>query len=159
MATAIVAYNKNFAIAEGGQIPWRLPEDFKHFKETTLGGSIIMGRKTYDSLPKRPLPGRLNVVVSRVFNEPVPGVIYANNLNQAFQQANAENPGQPVFIIGGEQIYNLAFEQGVIDKVIASVVDDDHKGDQFFPDLSQSGWSKKLIRECEGFDILEFTPS
>ncbi len=153
---AIVAYNKNFVIAKDNQIPWRISEDFKHFKETTLGCSLIMGRKTYDSLPKKPLPNRLNIVLTRsmVVAE---NVLLAKSLSEALQIANQYNPDKEVFVIGGQQIYDLAFEQCMIDKVIASEINDDQTGDKFFPNLKEMGWNKKLLKTYDNFSVYEFT--
>lgn len=156
MAVVVVAYNKNFAIAENGEIPWRLSEDFKHFKETTSGGSIIMGRTTYESLPKRPLPMRFNIVLSRDKDYDAPGACVSRTLENAIELARDINFGQEIFIVGGQDVYNSAFELGVVDKVIASEVDNDCIGDRFFPNLSECGWDKKLMKEHEGFRVFEF---
>ncbi len=159
MVNLIVAYNKNFAIAENGKIPWYISEDFKHFKRTTKFHSIIMGRKTFDSLPKKPLPGRLNIVLTRdpgPASEKFEGVYFTDDLGMAFRHALMINPNRDIFIIGGEQIYNLALDGNYIEKVIASEVDDDTPGDRFFPDLSYLGWGSKEVQEHEGFKIVEF---
>ena len=105
MATIIVAYDEDRAIAKDGKIPWHIPEDLKHFKETTLNRAIIMGRKTWDSLPLkfRPLPNRMNIVLTRqhhevpLFYDPAEPY-WASSFEDAFRQAVQIHGGKEVFI-------------------------------------------------------------
>ena len=161
MIKLIVAYNNNYAIAENGTIPWYSSEDFKHFKRTTMGCSIIMGYTTWKTLPKQPLPGRLNLVLTRnpgPASAEFPGIYFANDLSVLFRRALMMNPGQDIVIIGGEQIYNLALEGNHVEKVIASEIDDDATGDKFFPNLYDRGWKAETIQDYDGFKVVEFTP-
>lgn len=160
----VVAYNKNFAIAENGKIPWYVPEDFKHFKETTEGGVVIMGRVTYESLPDkfRPLPNRDNIIITRnpynyMTTVSTPnGIHVTSSLEAAKTAAEILNDSDKIFVIGGSQIYNLALESESISKVIASEIDNDVTGDRFFPDLQKNGWKKSVVKEFENFRVAEF---
>ena len=161
MINLIVAYNNNYAIAQNGKIPWYVSEDFKHFKRTTEFHSIIMGRKTWETLPKQPLPSRLNIVLTRdpdSASEKFPEVYFTDDLSMAFRRALLINPDQDIFIIGGEQIYNVALRSNVVEKVIASEIDEDTSGDQFFPNLYDLGWQGEVTEEYDQFKVVEFTP-
>ena len=152
------------AIAEKGEIPWCLPEDFKHFKKTTMGGTIVMGRKTFESLPKKPLPGRFNIVITRTPAKTAEGfggqdVYFTNTLSMAFWKALTQNPGQDIFIIGGSEVYNMALDDNYVDKVIASEVHiNDVVGDRFFPNLYERNWDAKIIKNYDEFTVMELTP-
>jgi dihydrofolate reductase len=96
----IYARSRNGMIGRDGQLPWHLPADLAHFKQTTLGQAVVMGRKTWDSLPERfrPLPGRTNIVITRQTGWHAPGALVAHSLEQAMSLCPA--PG-PLWVIGG----------------------------------------------------------
>lgn len=160
----IVAYNKKHVIGREGKIPWHIPEDMRHFKETTGQCPVIVGRKTWDSLPTKPLPKRLNIVVSRdkhpmpIFYNPG-DPMWASSLEDALRVADVACPGSDVYLIGGGGVYRRALEKGLVTKVIASEIDNDEDGDSFFPDLEQLGWSGQIIKEFPDFKVKEFTSS
>ena len=138
----IVALDKNRLIGKNGQLPWHLPEDLKQFKVRTWGHPIIMGRKTWDSLPKKPLPGRLNIVVSKtvmnaqVFDmeEASQMVYFRSDLKSAIALATTYCPNNDeIFIIGGKQVYETALNEKVVDKMYVTEVHGDHEGDTYFP--------------------------
>ena len=131
---AIVAMNCDNAIGRKGDMPWHLPEDLRHFKELTMGHPVIMGRKTWESIPKRPLPGRRNIVVSGNPAYHADGAEVFGSIEEAVD-ACREIP----FIIGGAQIY----EQSVPfwSKVFITMVDADaDDADAFFPALPDADW-------------------
>ena len=101
---AIVAVASDWAIGRQGDLLCHLPADMKHFKEVTMGHSIIMGRKTFESFPRRPLPGRQNIVITRNADWQYPGVTVVHSLEDAIKAAETDT----VFIIGGAQIYEQA---------------------------------------------------
>ncbi len=126
----IVAVSKNFVIGNQGKIPWHSSADFKFFKSTTMGKPIIMGRKTFDSIG-RPLPGRLNIVISRspeTFKGPE-SVKIVSSISQAIDEAKKELPNE-IFIIGGATIYKQT--QEITNKLYLTVVDIEAKGDAYF---------------------------
>lgn len=130
----IVAYAQNRVIGRDNTLPWKLPSDLAHFKRTTLGHPIIMGRKTWESLG-RPLPGRRNIVISRDANYPAQGAECVTSLAQAIA---AVQDLEEAFVIGGAQIYQeaLPFAQ----QVIATEVQESLEGDAFFAPLDKAQW-------------------
>ena len=135
----VVAYDTNRAIGQGGDLPWgrNLPADLAHFKRLTKGGDVIMGRKTFESIGRRPLPERENIVIS---SRPtgVKGVLTAMNLPSALVLSR-----YPVFIIGGAQVYGDALKMPEIDTIYATEVDAAFPdADTFFPELDMSVWQE-----------------
>ena len=155
----IAAMDKKRGIGKDNKIPWHIPEDLKRFKALTSGHPIIMGRKTWDSLPLKPLPKRVNIVVTRNpdFSFARPGLAkldVGGSLEEAVEiaknaAASAEGFGEPkeVFIIGGGQIYEQAIKKGLVDKLYLTLVDADFDADTFFPDYSEF---KKVVFEQKG---------
>nr|MBF0684178.1 dihydrofolate reductase [Pseudomonas sp.] len=133
--TLVVAYAKNRVIGRDNALPWRLPADLAHFKRTTLGKPIIMGRKTWDSLG-RALPGRLNIVVSRNPELQATGATVVGNLEQALNACKASG-AQEACVIGGEAIFAMALP--LADTVIATEIDAEVPGDTWFAPLP-AGW-------------------
>jgi len=138
--TLIVAYSTNRAIGRDNALPWKLPGDLAHFKRSTLGHPIIMGRKTWDSLG-RPLPGRSNIVISRNPDFSAAGAILAPTLEAAVAACGDIDEA---FVIGGAQIYAQALPQAR--RVLATEVHADVEGDAFFPLLPSFQW-KETARE------------
>tara|TARA_B100001989_G_scaffold246935_1_gene218470 strand:- start:274 stop:786 length:513 start_codon:yes stop_codon:yes gene_type:complete len=124
------------AIGFKNQLLWHLPEDLKHFKELTLGYPIIMGRNTYESIIKilgKPLPGRTNIVLSRVGEEVTPGAKVAHSLEDGINIAKEENPTE-IHIGGGAMLYREALP--LVDRLHLTLVEDEPEADTFFPDFS-----------------------
>lgn len=138
--TLIVAYSTNRAIGRDNALPWKLPGDLAHFKRSTLGHPIIMGRKTWDSLG-RPLPGRSNIVISRNPDFSAAGAILAPTLEAAVAACGDIDEA---FVIGGAQIYAQALPRAR--RVVATEVHADVEGDAFFPLLPSFQW-KETARE------------
>lgn len=138
--TLIVAYSTNRAIGRDNALPWKLPGDLAHFKRSTLGHPIIMGRKTWDSLG-RPLPGRSNIVISRNPEFSAAGAVLAPTLEAA---VSACGDIDEAFVIGGAQIYAQALPLARL--VLATEVHADVEGDAFFPLLPSFQW-KETARE------------
>lgn len=134
----IVAQSLNRVIGVNNELPWRLPEDLKYFKATTMGKPIIMGRKTYDSIG-RPLPGRTNIVVTRQAGWSATGVKVASTLEQAVALASAEEP-QEIMVIGGAQIYELMLPAA--DRIYLTQVYAEIEGDAWFPALPEGQWQE-----------------
>lgn len=141
MITLIVAATKNNAIGKDNKMMWHLPNDLKHFKNTTWGFPIIMGRKTFESLGKA-LPGRENIVVTRNEDWEAEGVTVAYSLEEAIEKAGVSNTKE-IFIAGGGKIYKQAME--IADKILITRVTADLEADTFFPKISKKDW--KLVNE------------
>lgn len=134
----IAALGKNRVIGNNNKMPWHLPADLQFFKKTTMGSPIIMGRKTYDSIGQ-PLPGRLNIVLSRNKNLLIDGCIVVSSLEEALKEALPENTDE-VFIIGGAYLYNKSIEN--IDRLYLTLIDAKFIGDTFFPDYTLYNWKQ-----------------
>ncbi|MEP7255336.1 MAG: dihydrofolate reductase [Ferruginibacter sp.] len=132
----IVAASTNNVIGKNNQLLWNLPNDMKFFKNTTWGMPVIMGRKTYESVDK-PLPGRINVVITRQPGWNAEGTVVATDLNDAIKKA-AETNCKEIFIIGGGEIFKLAIE--LADKIYMTRVHTTIDGDAFFPTIDENKW-------------------
>jgi dihydrofolate reductase len=133
----IVAASTNNAIGKNNQLLWHLPNDLKFFKNTTWGMPVIMGRKTFESVNK-PLPGRINIVITRQQNWQAAGVIVAADLQDAVQKATATNCKE-AFVIGGGEIYAAALP--IANNIYLTRVHTTIEGDTFFPTLSTNEWT------------------
>jgi dihydrofolate reductase len=137
---AIVAMNEARVIGREGQLPWHIPEDLKRFKKLTLGSPVIMGRKTYESLPAvaRPLPGRLNIVITRNKDFKAPdGVIVVGSPAAAVEVAqSADSLSGKAWIIGGAEIYKASL--GYTDEIALTRVPGSDPGDAYFPEFEES---------------------
>ena len=131
----IFARARNGVIGRNNSLPWHLPEDLAHFKATTLGQPVIMGRKTWDSLPVkfRPLPGRMNMVVTRQTDWQSDGAHVVHSVDEALQACPTE--AQP-WVIGGAELYRLAMPLAT--RVVVTEIDADYEGDAFAPELDAS---------------------
>ena len=138
----IAAHARNRVIGNRGNLPWHEPEDLAHFKRTTLGHAVIMGRKTAESLKLRPLPKRRNLVVTRQVGLSLPGFEVFTSLDAAIVAARTSDP-EPM-IIGGGELYALALPQ--ITTMHLTVVDRDCDGDAFFPDFDERDWREQERR-------------
>jgi len=136
----IVAMAQNRTIGIDNTLPWRIPEDLKHFKTLTMGHHMIMGRKTFESIG-RPLPGRTTVVVSRDRNLKIDGCIVAHSLAEALA-ACASDP--EVFVVGGADIYAQAL--GLADALYITEIRQDVAGDAWFPEFDRETW-QEVARE------------
>lgn len=134
----IVAVAENGVIGKDNDLIWDLPKDMSFFKKTTMEHHVIMGRKNFESIPERfrPLPNRTNVVITRQSNYQAEGCVVVNSLEAALEVAKYNGDKEP-FIIGGGQIYKLALERNMIDKIYLTKVHDTFQGDTFFPELSE----------------------
>ncbi len=138
----IVAMSPTRVIGNAGQLPWHHPEDLQHFKRTTVGHAVIMGRKTADSLNHRPLPKRRNLVVTRQTDLTIPGFEIYNDLHAAIAAARHDDP-EP-FIIGGGQLYAAALPN--ITTMYLTIVDDPVNGDAYFPAFNEADWQERERR-------------
>jgi dihydrofolate reductase len=138
----IVAMANNNAIGKDNQLLWHLPEDLQYFKRTTMGKPIVMGRKTFESIG-RPLPGRLNVVITRQQDWQHDGVKVVHTIDDALRLAEAQSMIDgidEVMVIGGAEIYKTALLKA--DKLYVTRVDADIEGDAFFPEIDQTVWQE-----------------
>ena len=134
-------------IGADGVMPWHLPEDLAHFRRTTAGAPVLMGRTTWESLPERfrPLPGRANIVVSRQVGYPAPGALVVDSIEAGRATAG---PGR-TWVMGGAQIYRATID--VADVLVVTEIDLDVPGDAFAPPIGPQ-WSSEPIRDTHADD-------
>lgn len=154
--TILVAYDLDRVIGNKNMIPWHLPADLKAFKARTVGHTVIMGRKTWESIPmeNRPLPSRFNFVISHAYRPPfnADGPFFVKTIEEVLQKA----PNSKYFVIGGEQIYRLALRDGWVKTVIATEIKDYFDGDAHFVRLPESAWRKTVLEEHPQYNVVEY---
>jgi len=151
----IAAVAKNWVIGRSnGEMPWHSKEDFQHFKKTTLGSPVIMGRKTFESLGK-PLKDRLNIVISRNKNyaSGFEDVRLVGSLEEAYSMCESGNY-EKVFVLGGGYIFNEAVHS--VDEMILSHMDFDAVGDVFFPKFNDAEWEISDRDRRNDFEIIYY---
>lgn len=150
----IAAVSENGVIGKNGDIPWHYPEDLEHFREKTTGHSVIMGRKTYFSLPEdfRPLPDRKNIVLSRSNPDLPEEVEIAQSLEQAWKKAQVHS--DKAFIIGGANVYEQSLDEA--DKMILTRIHEEYDGDTYFPEWDEENWEKVKEEEREEISFIEY---
>ena len=146
----VAAVADNGVIGADGDIPWRIPEDFAHFKRITLGHTLVMGRATYDSIG-RPLPGRTTIVLTRSPSWSAEGVLVAGSLEEALALA-ADLPGdrRDVVIAGGAHVYAEALDRA--DEQVLTFVHQSPEGDTFYPAFDRSEWVETAREARDGYD-------
>jgi len=148
IAVGPIARSRNGVIGRAGDLPWRLKSDLQIFKQVTLFKPVIMGRKTWDSLPKRPLPGRLNVVLSRDGSFEPAGAVVCESLDEALQIAReqaAEDGAEEVCVIGGAAVFAEALPRAK--RLYLTEVDAVVEGDTHLPAFDESQW-REVSREA-----------
>ena len=130
----IVAMDRNRLIGQGGRLPWHMPADLRHFKHTTLGKPIVMGRKTFESIGKA-LPGRRNIVLTRDSGYKAPGCVIVESMEAAFAGA-----GQvaEIMVIGGATLFEQALSQA--QRIYLTRIDAEFEGDTWFPEIGVDEW-------------------
>jgi len=149
----IAAMAKNKVIGKDNSIPWHIPEEMKFFKESTMGHAVIMGRKTYDSIAM-PLPGRVNVILSRSTNLEIAGCHIANSLEEGIECCGNQ---EKIFIIGGRTLYQESLN--LADTILLTVLDDEYEGDTFFPQIPEDTFqliSEKRMGTKEPFTVCTY---
>ncbi|MBI1210603.1 MAG: dihydrofolate reductase [Alphaproteobacteria bacterium] len=154
----VVAMAENRVIGKDGSLPWRIPEDMTWFREITMGKPCIMGRKTWESLPKKPLPGRINIVVTRNPDYKAPGATVASSFDEAIAVAMHQKPDE-IAVLGGAQIYAEAMKRA--DRIYVTRVHKTFDGDVHFPAIDEREWqatqrvAARTSRSGLTFDIVE----
>lgn len=160
MNIIIVAMTKDRVIGKDNSIPWYIKEDLKNFKEVTMGHPVIMGRKTWDSIPEkfRPLTGRVNIVISRKADPKnnKPGKLYwANSYEEAINIAhNVDGAPVDTYIIGGSTVYKRALPEA--DRLYISWIKKDYEGDTQFPEIDFSKWMEEESNEYAEFVFTKY---
>jgi dihydrofolate reductase len=159
----IAAMSENRVIGVNNALPWSLKADMEHFKKLTLGWPCIMGRKTWESLPKRPLLGRPNIVISQSLSgasrsdgasqsDAMTGAKVFPSLQEAFQHCAGY---EKVFICGGASVYAEALP--LADRIELTVIHRQYEGDAFFPEIDPSGWEITNTEDFDGFSFISYS--
>lgn len=152
MVKLIVAIASNNVIGKNNDLIWHLPADMRFFTQTTKGNVVIMGRRNWNSIPDkyRPLPGRLNIVVSRDTSFQDEGCEVYDSIESAIAAHSMDECD--TYIIGGGQVYAYCLEKDLVDEMLISKVDQDFDGDTFFPDIDLDNWNKESILKYQKDD-------
>lgn len=171
MLTLIAAMDENRLIGCGNTLPWRLPEEMDHFRQTTLGGVVILGRATWESMTgeRSYLDGRVNFVVTRQPArwqaklakegfDPTFGPHCVDTIELATKRAQREFPEYVgnLFLLGGRQLYELALRRNLVGRMLISHVKGKHIGDVYFPEFGPE-WVGRTVQSGETFDVVEYT--
>jgi dihydrofolate reductase len=150
--TLIVAKAANGCIGKDGQLPWSIPEDLKHFRECTIGKTVLMGRKTWESLPAkyRPLPGRKNVIVSRDPSFTAIGGEVFHDLSQALSALAKED----VYVIGGSELFKQCLP--LADTMELTQIHAAYEGDTFFPEINLGDWHIAKQEDHDQFSFITY---
>jgi dihydrofolate reductase len=136
MVSIIVAIAENYAIGKDNDLLWHIPGDLKRFKQLTTGHTVVMGKRTFESLPRRPLPNRRNIVITDVPGEKIEGCEMAYSVKDALDLCRPEEEN---FIIGGASVYRQFLPMA--DRLYLTVVHKSFDGDVFFPEIDYTEWN------------------
>ncbi|MCL2230531.1 MAG: dihydrofolate reductase [Treponema sp.] len=152
----IAAMAENGVIGKDNKLPWDIKGNLSHFKKMTMGCPCIMGRKTWESLPVKPLSGRLNIIVSETLNKegrPPSSWREIKILNSLTSAVESCSNYEKIFIIGGESIYTQAMP--IATKIDLTLIPGNYEGDAYFPKIDDS-WEKTETKKCENFSIVTY---
>jgi len=148
----IAAISANNVIGIEGKLPWHSNEELNHFKKTTFGFPILMGRKTFDSINKS-LAGRVNIVISKTMSANIDSdnILVFNSLEKAFIFCEEFLKAEKLYIIGGGSIFEQTIKDA--DKMLLSWMKKDYEGDVFFPDFLMEDWNVESIKDYNDFEL------
>lgn len=149
----VAAVAQNRVIARDGALPWELPDDMRHFRATTMGHAMLMGRTTYEEMGA--LPGRTSIVLTRDHAYTADDAHVVHDLDAALAIAERLHPGQPLMVVGGAQIYAHALASGAQEQVLSEVAQAP-EGDTLYPEWDRSGWTEASREPREGFDLVRW---
>ncbi len=151
MISIIVAVSEDLGIGKNNELLWHIPEDLKRFKKITYGKTVIMGKRTWESLPKKPLPGRKNVIITDIPYEDIFGAVTAYSIEDALNKCEKE---EEIFIIGGASIYSQFMP--LADRLYVTHVHKKNPADTWFPRIDRRVW--KVIEKEEFNPVIELIP-
>ncbi|MEK6901800.1 MAG: dihydrofolate reductase [Nanoarchaeota archaeon] len=150
MITLLAALTADRVIGKDGRIPWHLPEDLKNFKRLTTGNTVMMGRRTYESIG-RPLPNRNNIVLSTTLS-PLEGIMVCSTIEEAL--STAQSLEKETFVIGGAAVYEATLS--LAERMILSHVKKKYEGDTYFPEYNHSDWSVTNRESFPEFEVVTY---
>jgi dihydrofolate reductase len=143
----LVAHDKNRVIGNNGRLPWKLPRDLQYFQDKTMNGVVIMGRKTYESLPTsvRPLKNRVNIILTKNVDYKQDGCVVLHSRDELFEYFR-KNPAEKAFVIGGSEIFKELMNDA--DEMTITEIHHEFEGDTFFPEKCEDEW--RLLSSVKG---------
>jgi len=151
----IAAVADNFAIGKANNLPWHLPADLKHFRQLTTGHAVVMGKRTFESLPKGPLPNRKNIVLTSVMSEGVnEGYFEADSLEDAVYLCERE---EKVFIIGGATVYKQCIDK--VNTMYITCIHSTFSADTFFPQINMDEWNEVSREDHDADELNQYSYS
>lgn len=154
----IAAVAENGIIGDDGEMPWHLPADLNHFKQTTMGHPVIMGRRTYESIAAEiggPLPGRTNIVLSRGSPDVPEDVVVADSVEAAVDAAKSvDGDSETVYVVGGATVYEQFLTRA--DRLVLTELESTYEGDTSFPEWDRNEWREASRDQRDGFAFVEY---
>jgi len=153
----IAAVADNRVIGRNGKMPWHIPADLRHFKETTMGHPVIMGRRTYESIAADiggPLPDRTNIVLSRGSPDVPEEVVVVDAIERAVDAARKAADTETVYVIGGATIYEQFLPQA--NRLVLTEIHESYEGDTRFPAWNREEWTERRREDHDGFSFVEY---
>lgn len=151
MIIIISAMTKNSVIGKDNKLPWNIPEEMKHFRKSTSGNTVLMGRKTFEGMG-RPLPNRNNIVISRTVSS-IEGCDVFPTIEEGIEKAKTY--GKDIFIIGGSMIYELGIPYA--DKMYLSYIKEDYSGDTYFPEFDENEWQVESREDRGSYEFVIYS--
>ena len=143
----IAAMGKNRVIGNKGKLPWRMPADLEYYKSKIRGKTVVMGRKTFESMGNRPLPNRANIIITRDQNYQVEDAIVVHSAEEAIREAEKISSDQELMVIGGSEIYKEFLPRA--NRIYLTMIDGMFEGDAFFPEYDITEWKEISYEEHE----------
>lgn len=154
----VVCINNKNALGKNNELLYHIPSDLANFKRLTNGGVLIMGKNTYESLPKKPLPNRKTIIIcdeEDYIPQASEEVLVIDSIDNAMQLAETLG-NENVFVVGGASIYRQFMELGLVDKMYVTRVNDDIEGDVVFPEISEDNWIVRYLSDNMTFENLTY---
>ncbi len=143
----IAAMGRNRVIGNKGKLPWHMPADLEYYKSKIKGKTVVMGRKTFDSMGNKPLPNRTNIIITRDQNYKVEDALVVHSAEEAIKEAEKINPNQELMVIGGSEIYKEFLPRA--NRIYLTIIEGEFKGDAFFPEYDITEWKEVSYEEHE----------
>lgn len=143
----IAAMGKNRVIGNKGKLPWHMPADLEYYRSKIKGKTVVMGRKTFESMGNKPLPKRTNIIITRNQNYKVEDAIVVHSAEEALKEAEKINPNQEIMVIGGSEIYKEFLP--IANRIYLTLIDGAFAGDAFFPEYDITEWKEVSYEEHE----------
>ena len=143
----VAAMGKNRVIGNKGKLPWRMPADLEYYRSKIKGKTVVMGRKTFESMGNKPLPNRANIIITHNKDFKAEGAIVVHSTEEALEEAEKISPDQELMVIGGSEIYKELLPRA--NRVYLTIVEGEFKGDAFFPEYDITQWKEISYEDHE----------